>query len=31
MAYGVYYYVYWIGYLVGSGFALLAIQEIFSI
>ncbi len=30
IAYGVYYYVYWIGYLVGSGFALLAIQEIFK-
>jgi hypothetical protein len=30
IAYGVYYYVYWIGYLVGSGLALLAIQEIFK-
>lgn len=30
IAYGIYYYVYWIGYLVGSGFALLAIQEIFN-
>jgi hypothetical protein len=30
IAYGVYYYVYWIGYLVGSGFALLAIQETFK-
>src|SRR5271167_2100530 len=29
-AYGIYYYVYWIGYLVGSAFALLAIQEIFK-
>jgi hypothetical protein len=29
-AYGVYYYVYWIGYLIGSGLALLAIQEIFK-
>jgi hypothetical protein len=30
IAYQIYYYVYWIGYLVGSGFALLAIQEIFK-
>ena len=30
IAYGIYYYVYWIGYLVGTGFALLAIQEIFK-
>jgi hypothetical protein len=29
LAYGVYYYVYWIGYLVGAGIALLLIQEIF--
>ena len=30
IAYEVYYYVYWMGYLVGSGIALLAIQEIFK-
>jgi hypothetical protein len=30
VAYGVYYYSYWIGYLAGAGFALLAIQEIFK-
>jgi hypothetical protein len=29
-AYAIYYYVYWIGYLIGSGLALLAIQEIFK-
>jgi hypothetical protein len=29
-AYAVYYYVYWIGYLIGSAMALLAIQEIFK-
>jgi hypothetical protein len=30
VAYGIYYYSYWIGYLAGAGFALLAIQEIFK-
>jgi hypothetical protein len=30
LAYGIYYYVYWIGYLAGAGFALLAIQEVFK-
>jgi hypothetical protein len=29
-AYAIYYYVYWIGYLIGSGLALLVIQEIFK-
>jgi len=30
LAYRIYYSVYWVGYLVGSGLALLAVHEIFS-
>ena len=30
LAYSTYYYTYWVGYLVGAGLALLAVQEIFS-
>jgi hypothetical protein len=30
LAYSIYYYVYWVGYLVGAGLALLAVHEIFS-
>jgi hypothetical protein len=30
LAYAVYYYVYWVGYLIGAGFALLVVQEIFG-
>jgi hypothetical protein len=30
LAYSIYYYVYWVGYLVGAGLALLVVHEIFS-
>lgn len=30
LAYAVYYYVYWVGYLVGAGLALLVVHEIFG-
>ena len=30
LAYSIYFYVYWVGYLVGSGLALLVVHEIFS-
>jgi len=30
LAYAVYYYVYWVGYLIGAGLALLVVHEIFG-
>ena len=30
LAYAIYYYLYWVGYLVGAGLALLVVHEIFS-
>ncbi len=30
LAYSIYYYVYWVGYLIGAGLALLVVHEIFS-